>query len=48
LKEQLVILKIGEESDQIALKNISKKYLKEKTLKLKLLSNNVETDLTAV
>lgn len=31
--------KIGEESDHIALQNISKKYLKEKTLKHKLLQN---------
>lgn len=39
LNEELLSRKIGEESDHIALQNISKKYLKEKTLKHKLLQN---------
>ena len=37
-------LEIGEESNYHALKNLSKKYLKEKTLKQKLLFSNVRSN----
>jgi len=39
LNEELISRKIGEESDHIAMQKISKKYLKEKTLKQKLILN---------
>ena len=39
LNEELISRRIGEESDHIAMQKISKKYLKEKTLKQKLILN---------